>query len=37
MNEGIGAESQGMGLRDPEPMHENWVTARYGDRLIAHN
>lgn len=33
----IGAERQGMGLRDPETMLEVWVTARNGDWVIVQN
>jgi hypothetical protein len=34
LKEVMGAERQGMGLRDPETMLEVWVTARNGDWLI---
>lgn len=30
----VGAERQGMGLRDPDTMLEVWVTARNGEWLI---
>ncbi len=30
----IGAQRQGLGLRDPETILEVWVTARTGDFLI---
>jgi len=33
----MGAERQGMGLRDPETMLEIWVTQRNGDWLIVQN
>ncbi len=34
LTEVIGAERQGMGLRDPETMLEVWVTESNGDWLI---
>lgn len=37
LKEVMGAERQGMGLRDPETMLEVWVTARSGDWLIVQN
>lgn len=37
LQEVIGAERRGMGLRDPETMLEVWVTARSGDWLIVQN
>ena len=37
LKEVIGAERQGMGLRDPETMLEVWVTARNGDWVIVQN
>jgi len=37
LKEVMGAERQGMGLRDPETMLEVWVTARNGDWLIVQN
>ncbi|WP_422071254.1 hypothetical protein [Sulfitobacter geojensis] len=37
LKEVVGAERQGMGLRDPETMLEVWVTARNGDWLIVQN
>ena len=37
LKEVIGAERQGMGLRDPETRLEVWVTARTGDWLIVQN
>ncbi|WP_299891483.1 hypothetical protein [uncultured Ruegeria sp.] len=37
LKEVMGAERQGMGLRDPETMLEIWVTARNGDWLIVQN
>lgn len=33
----MGAQRQGMGLRDPETMLEVWVTPRNGDWLIVQN
>ncbi len=33
----LGAERQGMGLRDPETMLEVWVTRRSGDWMIVQN
>ncbi|CAN0600989.1 unnamed protein product [Ectocarpus sp. 12 AP-2014] len=33
----MGAERQGMGLRDPETMLEVWVTRRNGDWVIVQN
>ena len=33
----LGAERQGMGLRDPETMLEVWVTRRSGDWVIVQN
>tara|TARA_R110002124_G_scaffold133782_2_gene296319 strand:+ start:1461 stop:1760 length:300 start_codon:yes stop_codon:yes gene_type:complete len=33
----MGAERQGMGLRDPETMLEVWVTQRNGDWIIVQN
>lgn len=33
----LGAERQGMGLRDPETMLEVWVTDRNGEWLIVQN
>lgn len=33
----LGAERQGMGLRDPETMLEVWVTAHNGDWMIVQN
>ena len=33
----IGAERQGMGLRDPETTLEIWVTERNGEWLIVQN
>lgn len=33
----LGAERQGLGLRDPETMLEVWVTPRNGDWLILQN
>ena len=33
----IGAERQGMGLRDPETMLEVWVTRPGGDWMIVQN
>lgn len=37
LQEVMGAERQGMGLRDPETMLEVWVTARNGDWMIVQN
>ncbi|MFK7878364.1 hypothetical protein [Roseobacter sp.] len=34
LNNVLGAERQGMGLRDPETRLEVWVTTRNGDWLI---
>lgn len=34
LQEVMGAERHGMGLRDPETMLEIWVTARNGDWMI---
>lgn len=34
LQKSLGAERQGVGLRDPETMLEVWVTARSGDWLI---
>ncbi|WP_136441321.1 hypothetical protein [Pacificoceanicola onchidii] len=34
LTERLGAERQGMGLRDPETMLEVWVERRTGDWLI---
>jgi hypothetical protein len=33
----MGAERQGMGLRDPETMLEVWVTRKSGDWVIVQN
>lgn len=33
----LGAERQGMGMRDPETMLEVWVTRRSGDWMIIQN
>ena len=33
----MGAERQGMGLRDPETMLEVWVTRSNGDWMIVQN
>ncbi|MGC1505360.1 MAG: hypothetical protein WA782_14615 [Sulfitobacter sp.] len=33
----LGAERQGMGLRDPETLLEIWVTRRTGDWMIVQN
>ncbi|WP_293574905.1 hypothetical protein [Phaeobacter sp.] len=33
----LGAERQGIGLRDPETMLEVWVTRRSGDWMIVQN
>ena len=33
----LGAERQGMGLRDPETLLEIWVAQRSGDWLIVQN
>lgn len=33
----MGAERQGMGLRDPETMLEVWVTRRNGEWVIVQN
>lgn len=37
LQEVMGAQRQGMGLRDPETMLEVWVTARNGDWMIVQN
>lgn len=37
LTEVLGAERQGMGLRDPETMLEVWVTRRNGEWLIVQN
>ena len=37
LTEVLGAERQGMGLRDPETMLEVWVTRASGDWLIVQN
>lgn len=37
LKEVVGAERQGMGLRDPDTMLEVWVTARNGDWVIVQN
>lgn len=37
LTEILGAERQGMGLRDPETMLEVWVTRRSGDWMIVQN
>ncbi len=37
LKEVVGAERQGMGLRDPETMLEVWVTRRSGDWMIVQN
>lgn len=37
LTEVLGAERQGMGLRDPETMLEVWVTRRNGDWMIVQN
>jgi len=37
LTEIVGAERQGMGLRDPETMLEVWVTPQSGDWLIVQN
>lgn len=37
LTEDLGAERQGMGLRDPETMLEVWVTRDSGDWLIVQN
>ena len=37
LTEVLGAERQGMGLRDPETMLEVWVTRRSGDWMIVQN
>ena len=37
LTETLGAERQGVGLRDPETMLEVWVTARNGEWLIVQN
>ena len=34
LTEVLGAERQGMGLRDPDTMLEVWVTSRNGEWLI---
>lgn len=33
----LGADRQGMGLRDPETLLEIWVTERNGDWIIVQN
>ncbi len=35
--EGLGAERQGRGLRDPETMLEVWVSPRDGEWMIVQN
>ena len=37
LTEVLGAERQGMGLRDPDTMLEIWVTRRNGEWLIVQN
>ena len=37
LTEVMGAERQGMGLRDPDTMLEVWVTRRSGDCMIVQN
>ena len=37
LTEVLGAERQGMGLRDPETMLELWITHRSGDWMIVQN
>ncbi|OUD08495.1 hypothetical protein BVC71_13425 [Marivivens niveibacter] len=37
LSETIGAERQGVGLRDPETILEIWVTERNGEWLIVQN
>jgi len=37
LTEVLGAERQGMGLRDPETMLEVWVSPRDGEWLIVQN
>ena len=37
LTEVLGAERQGMGLRDPDTMLEVWVSRRSGDWLIVQN
>lgn len=37
LTEVLGAERQGMGLRDPETMLEVWVSHRNGEWLIVQN
>lgn len=37
LTEVLGAERQGVGLRDPETMLEVWVTRRSGDWMIVQN
>lgn len=37
LRDSMGAERQGMGLRDPETLLEVWVTQRNGDWLIVQN
>lgn len=37
LTEVLGAERQGMGLRDPETMLEVWVTRRNGEWMIVQN
>ncbi|WP_109310523.1 hypothetical protein [Ruegeria sp. AU67] len=37
LTEVLGAERQGIGLRDPETMLEVWVTRKSGDWMIVQN
>ena len=37
LTENLGAERQGMGLRDPETMLEVWVSPRDGEWMIVQN
>ena len=37
LTEVLGAERQGLGLRDPETMLEVWVTRQSGDWIIVQN
>ena len=37
LTEVLGAERQGVGLRDPDTMLEVWVTRRNGDWMIVQN
>lgn len=37
LNEVLGAQRQGMGLRDPETMLEVWVSPRDGEWMIVQN